>query len=245
MATALAAPAHAADIAVPPSYNPPAAYRPALYDWTGIYFGGHLGAGWLNDTFTQTTANGFIAQGASGNVQQAIGVMGGAQLGANWQFSAWVVGAEAAFTASTISQNVVVATLFPPAVERETSNPQWLVTATGRVGYAWDTLLAYVKGGGAWMHVEYTQDTLLTGVTFATSNIVDNRTGFVVGAGLEYGMTENFSAKLEYDFLDFGTKNYNFPLIAAGAPLPTSIKSNVQMLTVGLNYRWNWVGGWH
>jgi opacity protein-like surface antigen len=53
--------------------------------------------------------------------------------------------------------------------------------------------------------------------------------------GLEYGLTENLSAKFEYDFLDFGTKTYNF------TATPVSIRSDLSMLTLGLNYRFNWV----
>jgi outer membrane immunogenic protein len=156
-----------------------------------------------------------------------------------------VVGAEAAFTSSAISGSTTVPALAAGTQERATSNPQWLVTATGRAGYAASTLLIYVKGGAAWMHAEYTQETLVppSAVVFATSKLNATRTGFVAGAGLEYGMTENFSAKAEYDFYDFGTANYTFNV--GGVVMPVSIKSDIHVFTVGLNYRWNWVGGWH
>ncbi len=87
---------------------------------------------------------------------------------------------------------------------------------------------------------------------FATSKLNATRTGFVAGAGLEYGMTENFSAKAEYDFYDFGTANYTFNVAnpgsvppGAGVVMPVSIKSQIHTFMVGLNYRWNWSGGWH
>ena len=67
----------------------------------------------------------------------------------------------------------------------------------------------------------------------------DNRTGFTAGAGLEYGLTENWSAKLEYDFYDFGSKTYQF------TQTPVSISSTLNTLIFGLNYRFNWAGGWH
>jgi opacity protein-like surface antigen len=247
--------ARAADIAPAPGYYPPQqVYRPALYDWTGIYFGGHLGAGLMTDTVTQnttTTASAlllggpFLNAGTTSDVN-GWGVLGGAQLGVNYEFAPWVVGAEAAFTSSAISARTIIPTLSPGNGQRSTDNPQWFVTATGRFGYAANTVLFYAKGGGAWMHAEYTQDTLGgVGTVIATQPLTQNRTGFVVGGGIEYGMTEQFSAKLEYDFYDFGTSTLNFNTVATAGPMPVNIKSNVNVFTVGLNYRLNWVGGWH
>jgi len=243
--------AYAADMAPAPGYYPPpAAYRPALYDWTGIYFGGHVGGGMGTDTFTvtQPQAPAFLNVGTTTDVNP-VGVVGGAQLGVNYEFAPWVVGIEGSFTSSALTGSTSTATL-PTAVlvtsERATSNPQWLAAATGRFGYAANTLLFYVKGGAAWMHAEYTEDSLAAAAGFvvATQALSSTRTGFVAGAGLEYGMTENLSAKLEYDFYDFGTANYNFIAITPTG-MPVSIKSDVQVLTVGLNYRLNWTGGWH
>lgn len=238
------APARAADMAVPGYYPPKAAYMPpAVYDWTGVYVGGHIGGGWLNDSVTWTTTT--VLNAGTETKVQPVGVLGGAQLGANYEFAPWVIGAEASFTSSAITGSTNVPALAAGTQERATSNPQWLVAATGRAGYAANTLLMYVKGGAAWMHAEYTQDTLVppSGTVFATSKLNATRSGFVVGAGLEYGMTENFSAKAEYDFYDFGTANYTFNV--GGVVMPVSIKSDIHVFTVGLNYRWNWSGGWH
>jgi outer membrane immunogenic protein len=108
------------------------------------------------------------------------------------------------------------------------------------VGHAANDWLFYAKAGGAWMRVRYTEDLLTTagGVTAATQVITDNRTGFTVGAGIEFGLVENLSAKIEYDFYDFGSKNYNFSSIT-----PVSVSSNLHTIIVGLNYRFNWSGG--
>jgi outer membrane immunogenic protein len=95
------------------------------------------------------------------------------------------------------------------------------------------------KAGGAWLDARYTEDTLLVGgVTATTQVITDNRTGFTVGAGIEFGLVENLSAKIEYDFYDFGSKNYNFNAIT-----PVSVNSNLHTIIVGLNYKFNWSGG--
>jgi outer membrane immunogenic protein len=251
-AAAFALPARAADLPAPGYYPPPAAYRPAIYDWGGIYLGGHVGAGMLSDTVTETTTTTigvpmFLPAGSNTDLHPW-GVVGGAQAGMNFQWAPWVLGAEATVSASGISGSQWIPATSAALAgnnERSTDNPQWLVTAAARAGYAFNTLLFYVKGGGAWTHVQYTQDVLGPSGVVATNSLVTNRTGFVIGGGIEYAMTENLSAKFEYDFYDFGTANYNFTLvgpITGGAAietlaLPVSIQSNVHVLTVGLNYR--------
>jgi outer membrane immunogenic protein len=232
--------AHAADIAVPAPNYYPAYLPPALYDWTGVYFGGHVGGGILTDSVSQNGAASFNLNG-SGDLRPA-GVLGGAQLGANYEFAPWVVGAEASWSGSGITGS----TLIPCGVgcefgstgvpqERATSHALWFATATGRFGYAANDWLLYGKAGGAWMHVSYTQDYLTSdGLTAGTQTISTDRAGFTAGVGLEYGMTENLSGKIEFDFYDFGTQNYNFVLT------PVSIQSNMYALILGLNYRFNW-----
>ena len=145
--------------------------------------------------------------------------------------------------------------MLPTISENSTSRPRWYATATGKVGFAANDFLFYAKGGAAWINVHYIQDVAIGGGQ-SSQTIVDTRSGFTVGGGIEFGMTENLSARVEYDFLDFGTKNYNFTTLgfvpagsAAGTPLtpigpfPVSIKSFTQLITVGLNYRFNWGGG--
>lgn len=241
-AAGMAAPACAADMEPPaPSYYPPAAapMPPAMYDWTGIYVGGHVGVGLTEDQFSQsqTTANTVNLVGST-HISTA-GVIGGAQLGLNYQIASWVVGAEASFTASAIdgSSASSITNGGGATQEQSTSEPQWIAAATGRLGYAFNTVLVYAKGGGAFMHVEYTQDLLSGQSVAATQTLTDNRSGFTVGAGIEYGMTENLSAKLEYDFYDFGSTNYAF------TQTPVSVSSQLHAITVGLNYRFNWANG--
>jgi outer membrane immunogenic protein len=179
---------------------------------------------------------------------QPAGVIGGAQVGANYEFAPWVVGVEASWTDSAITGGTLIGCITacviaagPTAIasERFTSNAQWFATVTGRAGYAANDWLFYAKAGGAWMRVNYTEDLLTQGgLTAATQVVSDNRTGFTVGAGIEIGLVENISAKIEYDFYDFGSKNYNFNAIT-----PVNVKSDLHTLIVGLNYKFNWSGG--
>ena len=244
--TFTAVPAHAADIAIPArSYYPP--LPPAIYDWTGIYLGGHIGGGMLADSVSQNgTSTGGFNLGSTGNLRPA-GVIGGFQGGANYEFAPWVIGIEGSWTDSAIKGSTLISCTgtclngptTPVTQERFTSQAQWFAALTGRVGYAANNWLFYAKAGGAWMRVRYTEDLLTAGgVTGSTQVLNDDRSGFTVGAGIEFGLVENISAKVEYDFYDFGSKNYNFASIT-----PVAVKSDVHTLTVGLNYRFNWSGG--
>jgi outer membrane immunogenic protein len=246
--TAALAPAQAADLGVPAaSYYPKSLPPPAIYDWTGIYVGGNIGGGMLTDSVSQNGVS--VLPGATNLISSAnlrpAGVIGGGQVGANYEFAPWVIGIEGSWDASAVQGNTLIgvaSTAIPPppviAQERFTSNVHWVAAVTGRVGYAANDWLFYAKGGGAWMHVTYTEDLLaIGGGGGITQNISDNRTGFTVGAGIEFGLVENLSAKIEYDFYDFGSRNYNFVFT------PVSVQSDVHTLTVGLNYKFNWSGG--
>jgi outer membrane immunogenic protein len=249
-ASALATAASAADMPVPAA--PPPAYHPVIYDWTGIYIGAHVGAGLLDDVVTTTTTTALLPAGTQSKLNP-FGVVGGAQAGFNIEFAPFVVGAEATWTSSGISGTNSATSLVPTIFEQSTSNPLWYATATAKAGVAANDWLFYAKGGGAWMRVDYTQGVLIGGGGLeSVQTISDHRTGFTVGGGIEYAMTENLSARIEYDFLDFGTKAYSFnnlSFAAGGAALtpvgamPVSIKSFTNLFTVGLNYRYNWSGG--
>ena len=157
-----AVPAQAADIGVPSrSYYPPPP-PPAIYDWTGIYVGGHIGGGILTDSVSQNGSTTAPAQSPLLGQLRPAGVIGGAQVGANYEFAPWVVGVEASWTNSAINGNTLIGTTsgaFPQ--ERFTSQAQWFAALTGRAGYAANDWLFYAKAGGGWMSVRYTEDALV------------------------------------------------------------------------------------
>jgi len=247
--------ASAADLPAPAPAYPPAAYHPPVYDWSGIYIGGHFGGAWMNDTITYTTSTVLENAGTSTKVAP-MGVLGGAQAGINVEFAPVVIGIEGTWTATTLTGSRQQSSLLATAGVKSTDAAPWLATAAGRIGYAANDLLFYVKGGGAWMAAEYTQSITSLNPAIVSQQIVTNtRTGFIVGGGFEYGLNENLSIKLEYDYLGFGTKTYNFnnlsyttvPTAPPAAPpttplgaFPASVKSQVQMVTAGVNYRFTW-----
>jgi outer membrane immunogenic protein len=230
-----------------PAYAPP---PPARYDWSGIYIGGHVGGGALNDNLATTTATALFQPAGAQTKLSSFGLLGGAQAGINYQFNSIVVGVEGTWTASAISGSQITAASLSPlagVTENSTDAPHWYATATGRVGYAINDVLLYAKGGAAWMNAAYTQQ-VLTGGVASSQLITATRHGYTVGGGIEYAFTENVSVKLEYDYLNFGTQTYSFnnlttPIGAVGA-FPLSIKSQTQMLLFAANYRFNWGGGY-
>jgi outer membrane immunogenic protein len=216
--------ATAADLPPAPAPVPmaPVAYAPAaIYNWTGFYIGGHVGAGSAGSSWSDpfTGANNTFASG--------VGFLGGGQVGANYQWNRLVLGVEGDF--SWAGLNGSGADSLGDAIS---TNTKWTSTVTGRVGAAFDRLLVYGKGG-----VAFAQDQ--SGLTDLGSNSASTtltRTGWTVGAGLEYGITQNWSAKIEYDYLGFGQQALNFstPL----QPAYTSNASlNVQEIKAGINFR--------
>ena len=112
------------------------------------------------------------------------------------------------------------------------SNVNWTSTVTGRVGAAFDRLLVYGKGGVAFAQDQNGFTDLFGNSAGATST----RTGWTAGAGLEYGITKNISAKVEYDYLGFGSQTLNFT--TPTTPLySTKANLNVQEVKAGLNFR--------
>jgi outer membrane immunogenic protein len=95
------------------------------------------------------------------------------------------------------------------------------------VGYAWDRVLLYVKGGGAWVSEDYPVG---VGGPFAFT-LSHDRAGWTVGAGLEWGFADKWSVKLEYNYLDFGTDRLNF----RGAI--EDISQEAHVAKAGINYR--------
>jgi outer membrane immunogenic protein len=89
----------------------------------------------------------------------------------------------------------------------------WFGTLTGRLGFTVDHALIYVKGGGTDAHFNYTATSTSTFILVAaplTPTLGENRFGGTAGFGIEYAFLNNWSAKLEYDYMDFGTKNLTF-----------------------------------
>jgi outer membrane immunogenic protein len=215
--------ANAADLPVPPptqAASPVAYAPPQVFNWSGIYIGGHLGGGYSGSSWSDPIT------GAVNDTFNNTNFLGGAQVGGNLQFNWLVVGLEGDFSWTGLKGSGV-----DSIGEAINTNVQWTSTVTGRVGAAFDRLLLYAKGGLALAQDQSSLTDL--GGNLATSNVL--RTGWTAGVGIEYALSENWSAKIEYDYLGFGaqTLNFNTPLesVSSNASL------NVQEIKAGINFR--------
>ena len=206
---------------------------PPVFSWTGCYVGANAGWGHATRTWNGTPTTGPSAPvsiGTSGD-----GFVGGGQLGCDYQAGNWVFGVEGMVDGSTINYTTSVGNILPGA---SLTDKIWgFETVTGRVGWAWDRSLLYVKGGGAWAQGS---GSINGPPGFQSESHTINNAGWVVGGGFEYAFTPNWSGKIEYDFMGFVNTTINFPLTTAG-PV-TFTHQTLQTLLLGLNYRFNYGG---
>jgi outer membrane immunogenic protein len=228
--------ANAADL--PPAMpRAPVAYMPVavpVFSWTGFYIGGNLGGGWSRGNVVDS------AFGVNFNNGNSTSFLGGGQVGGNYQIGAFVIGAEADFDWFANNNNSGNGTTVPAGIFRASANDRWETTLAARFGYAWDHALFYGKAGGGWVGAgNFAVTNVGTGASVAFSNSNTN-TGWLVGAGVEYAFTQNWTAKLEYDYL--ALNNASFTVTLPGTPIVDTFTNggrNVQTLTVGVNYLFN------
>jgi outer membrane immunogenic protein len=228
------APASAADLAARPYTKAPPAMIPALYDWSGFYIGVNGGWGTSHNCWTNTAIGGVpLIPTAAEGCHDASGGTAGGQLGYRWEANSWVFGVEAQGNWADFSgSNVSLAA--PPATNRTHVDAFGLFT--GQIGYAWNTTLFYVKGGGAVTDNKY--EGLFAGAVL--DNSTSTRWGGTVGAGFEWAFSPGWSAGVEYDHLFMGSNNYNFTTVAPFAGFNTrndNIRQDVDMVTVRVNWR--------
>jgi outer membrane immunogenic protein len=224
----------AADLSRPP---PPPVYAPAVFSWTGFYIGGNLGGAWARATVTDSF-NGLNFGGNSNGV-----FVGGGQAGANYQAGNFVFGVEGTFDWAANNNNTSISGILVPAVGtvQVTSNTKWMTTVAGRLGVAFDRVLLYGKGGGGWVgNNSFTVANLTTGASVSGGSTTNS--GWLVGVGVEWAFAPNWTVKAEYDYFGLSGRTFTVPLTSpflAGDVFTTG-SNNVQTVTVGINYLFNW-----
>jgi outer membrane immunogenic protein len=223
--------ANAADL--PMKHVPPA----PMFSWSGFYIGAHVGGTWGT---TETEINSINVPGlfALGGFTLPVtshsfnGFVGGGQIGWNWQSGIVVFGVEGELSATNAKGTAPCLLVLSCKTEQA-----WTATAAGRLGLADGRSLYYVKGGAAWSHNTYTANlNLLLGLNAETT---DNRWGWLLGAGIEHAFAgTGLSAKIEYDYIDYGSKDYNVPLaIIVPIDLGSKNREYQHVVKVGVNYR--------
>ena len=177
-----------------------------MYNWTGLYVGANIGYGWGRDS-------------AGGATTTLNGLIGGGQIGYNWQMNNIVLGVETDFQGS--GQRATATGAGFTVSERI----RYFGTVRARLGYAMDRFLPYITGGLAWGTTDYGN---IYGVDTSSTNW-----GWTIGAGVEYAFTNNWTAKIEYQYIDLEGSSYTI------APTLGSISADTQLSVVklGLNYK--------
>ncbi|AHY50193.1 porin family protein [Bradyrhizobium japonicum] len=218
VALSATAPALAADLAARPYTKAPAMIA-TVYDWSGFYIGINGGGGSSHATWD------FVGVGREGSHDATGGTVGG-QIGYRWQSGQWVFGVEGQGNWADFSGDNASA-LF---ATRNRTKIDAFGLITGQVGYAWNNVLVYVKGGAAVVSNKY-EISNTAGALLSSSS--DSRWGGTVGAGLEYGFAPNWSVGVEYNHIFLSDKDVTF----AGFAGSERIRQDVDMGLVRLNYK--------
>jgi outer membrane immunogenic protein len=190
-----------------PYYKAPA-YAAPYYNWTGFYIGVNGGGGLGRSNWD--TTGGFNTSG---------GLVGGT-VGYNYQYSHAVFGIEGDIDWSGIQGTTTTATC-PTGCKTSDS---WLSTVRGRVGYAADRFMPYITGGAAFGNINANTAGLTTGTTNA---------GWTIGAGIEFAIAGNWTAKAEYLYVDLGKFNCGLNCGAAS----DNVSFTTSLIRGGVNYR--------
>lgn len=232
--------ASAADMPV----KAPVAPAPVAYNWTGFYIGANIGGGWGNRNlaispndptapFWATFVTNFGGVVNSTPSFKTSGVLGGLQLGYNWQFNRnWLIGFETDFNWANVDGSSLTGTGGTAAfTESFDERIKWFGTVRARLGYLpTDKLLAFITGGFAYGRVEHSANishvpgTVAQGLSNAgfsydcTAALVvtgqqpcfagsssHTATGWTLGGGLEYALWRNLTLKAEYLYVNLGT----------------------------------------
>jgi outer membrane immunogenic protein len=255
----------AADLSA--AYKAPVKAIAPVASWNGFYIGGNVGYGWDSGSSTGISAAAtdpalapaLAARVGAGAYPAALspsaqGVIGGGQIGYNWQLSSpWLIGLEADLQGSGIkgsdSQTRSPA-FFDTTATGLTKSIDWFGTVRGRVGFlATPQWLLYGTGGLAYGQTKSGFTTTdLTGGCVPNGTLCANGAssgvvaGWTAGAGAEAMLAPNWSVKLEYLYVDLGRRSMAIPASTIPVVFSTSTAFREQIVRVGFNYHFNWTG---
>jgi outer membrane immunogenic protein len=211
------------------AYPAKAAYAKAApeWSWTGCYIGVHAGGGWQSSSYTSL----LVASGA--------GALGGAQAGCNRQWEQFVIGIEGEFWGSTLydrSYNSSTNNSFD-----RFSHNRWDASLSVRSGVAFERAFVYGKVGAALGKFDYTTDQVSGSNTY-TERGNASFVGALLGVGFEYALTDNWTTKFEYNYIDFGNKIVDLTHTDCTPACVTyltsgTIKEIKQFAKIGVNYK--------
>jgi outer membrane immunogenic protein len=210
------------------------------FSWTGFYIGGNAGAGILHDQGFEFQPVGIpLAVRAAAADRDGFGGLAGGQIGYNYQIGMLVLGIEGEgfWSGMKVNQDQFDGTTL---ISTASIRNKWDFDVAGRFGVAFDRALVYgkagwVAGGFDWFGAD----------PFNRFNNQGSATlnGLLIGIGLEYAFTNNWTAKFEYNYLGYPSQDVNFSSIhvATGATVPfiQNVSTNKNIFKVGFNYLFN------
>jgi outer membrane immunogenic protein len=217
---------------------------PHAYDWSGVYLGGQVGYGFGDEEWTLLDNPG---DGESGSIGEVVtdhdteGLLGGAQVGVNWQRGNFVFGVEADFSLADIDgSSARIAGGEKPGPREWATDMNWLATVGPRIGYAADRTLFYVEGGLAIADEDYYHLGAKGGDPPGEGsereyNGSDTRGGLFFGAGIERSFTNAWSGRIEYNYVAFGGDSASL-FGAPPNPAVFDIDQDVQVVKFSINY---------
>ena len=272
-----ALPASAADLRAVPAPAPVIAPVVPVFSWTGWYIGGNVGGKWgkFSGDVTAAPVTGFPATGGGDVFAFDTGfggghVVGGGQIGFNWQVNQFVFGVEGDLDATNVKRDFALG--FAPGGGVFTTGDafrfknDWQGSVRGRGGIAFDRFLVYATGGVAWAGVTaeafYAPGSVATpgagggtgigpgtgaGIAVATPGAFasDRHTlvGATIGGGVEFALTDSVSLGVEYRYSDFGHETFNLGAVPFPAGASSGVVGDVDLRTHEVTARLNFKFG--
>ncbi|GGF52275.1 membrane protein [Azorhizobium oxalatiphilum] len=222
IAMAIVAPASAADLATRYPVKAPVVAVAPVFSWTGFYIGANAGFGGGDKNYTFSDL--------STSSSNASGFIAGGQIGYNFQFANNVVlGLETDIQWSGIESDVTSASA--GSVTSLNNSLDYYGTVRARLGYAFDRVLPYVTGGFAYGKTKTEAAALdATGLSYLDGS--ETKTGWTVGGGIEYALTNNWTIKTEYNYVDLGDSDFGNILTGGG-----TVDNKFHTVRAGVNYK--------
>jgi outer membrane immunogenic protein len=251
IAAALSGPAMAADLYRPPVKAPSYA---APFSWSGTYVGANLGYAWGTFAFNPVTTNNLTGavNGPGGVTVNNNSIIGGLQVGYNWQVGQWVLGLEQDFQFTGMKQGFTFAAPAGAflAGDSISAKTDYLSGTRARLGFAWDRVLIYAAGGLETAMLDATSIYVSRGAGgSAALAFTDNNKyhfGYNIGGGIDCAVTNNVWLGIEYRYFDVGNETYNLgaftPAGGAAQTASSTVGLKASEVTARLNLKLNGLG---
>jgi outer membrane immunogenic protein len=215
-----------------------AEFRPTPSAWDGLYIGVHGGMGWANLDVAENPDNPFAYNGASdGWNYRPEGYLAGVHGGLNWESYRLLLGVEARYGQIVIEDNAADPASAGADTVSSVANGYY-ADVSGRIGFAPDEYLYYIRGGAAWADLDIAVTDSCGAGPCSTATIATEaggaQNGWVIGGGFAYALTTHLSLRLDYSYYDFGEVTVSGD--SGGDLYGWTHELTVQMATVGVSY---------